>query len=72
MVAAQRADPVLGPAVDAFPVPRGRNGQPEEIAATIGFLLGPAASYVVGAVLFADGGADALLRATAFPARWEP
>jgi NAD(P)-dependent dehydrogenase (short-subunit alcohol dehydrogenase family) len=71
MVAAQRADPVLGPAVDAFPVPRGRNGQPEEIAATIGFLLGPAAGYVVGAVLFADGGTDALLRATAFPARWE-
>jgi NAD(P)-dependent dehydrogenase (short-subunit alcohol dehydrogenase family) len=71
MVALQRQDPLLGPAVDAFPVPRGRNGQPEEIAAVIAFLLSSSASYLVGSVLFADGGTDALLRATAFPSRWQ-
>jgi NAD(P)-dependent dehydrogenase (short-subunit alcohol dehydrogenase family) len=71
MVATQRADPVLGSAVDAFPVPRGQHAQPAEIASVIAFLLGPGASYLVGTVLFADGGTDALLRTTAFPARWQ-
>lgn len=66
----QRADPVLGPAVERFPVPRGEPGQPEEIAAIIEFMLGPDASLLYGAVLYADGGTDALLRAKAWPSRW--
>jgi meso-butanediol dehydrogenase/(S,S)-butanediol dehydrogenase/diacetyl reductase len=37
----------------------GRTGTPEEIAAVIAFLGSPAASYVNGAVLRADGGAYA-------------
>jgi 3-oxoacyl-[acyl-carrier protein] reductase len=40
----------------------GRFGQPEEVAAAIAFLLGPAASYVAGQVLFVDGGFEASLR----------
>ncbi|GAA2325266.1 hypothetical protein GCM10010431_53940 [Streptomyces kunmingensis] len=36
-----------------------RMGHPEEIAAAIAFLAGPAASYVTGAVLDAHGGYNA-------------
>ncbi|KAA0940923.1 SDR family NAD(P)-dependent oxidoreductase [Streptomyces apricus] len=35
---------------------RGRAGDPDEIAEVVSFLVGPASSYVNGAVLFADGG----------------
>ncbi|WP_413761071.1 SDR family NAD(P)-dependent oxidoreductase [Streptomyces sp. MMBL 11-3] len=35
---------------------RGRAGDPGEIAEVVSFLVGPASSYVNGAVLFADGG----------------
>ena len=35
---------------------RGRAGAPEEIAEVVSFLVGPASSYVNGAVLYADGG----------------
>lgn len=54
--------PVLGPLVDALPVPLGRRGRPEEVAAAVEFLLDPANGYVHGSVLFVDGGTDALLR----------
>ncbi len=38
-------------------LPLGRVGQPEEVAAAIAFLLGPAASFITGASLPLDGGA---------------
>ncbi|MFE0255800.1 SDR family NAD(P)-dependent oxidoreductase [Streptomyces sp. NPDC059010] len=41
-------------------LPLGRPGEPREIAEAIGWLLSPAASYINGAVLTADGGATAL------------
>ncbi|WP_372728492.1 SDR family oxidoreductase [Nocardioides sp.] len=56
-----RADPQLGVFADAYPSALGRPGLPEEVAATIGFLLSDASSLVVGSVLFVDGGTDALL-----------
>lgn len=56
-----RRDPELGVFADAYPSALARPGRPEEVAATIGFLLSPQASLVVGSTLFADGGTDALM-----------
>jgi NAD(P)-dependent dehydrogenase (short-subunit alcohol dehydrogenase family) len=54
--------PAYGPAIRNFPIPTGDFGSPEEIASAIVFLLGSAASFCCGSVLFVDGGTDAMLR----------
>ena len=59
-----RADPELGVFADAYPTALERPGLPEEVAATIGFLLSDAASLVVGSVLYVDGGTDAMMNPT--------
>jgi hypothetical protein len=41
------------------------------VAAVIAFLLGPESSLLVGSIVFADGGTDALLRTDDWPAPWE-
>ena len=61
-----RADPLLGPLADALPSPLGRTGLPADIAGAVRFLLGPEAAFVHGAVLFVDGGTDAMVRPDAF------
>ena len=53
-------DERLLPADQRTDVPLGRMGTPEEVAAVIGFLVSPEASYVTGAVWTADGGRTAL------------
>jgi NAD(P)-dependent dehydrogenase (short-subunit alcohol dehydrogenase family) len=62
-----RSDPVIGELVDAFPVPVGRKGTADELAAFVQFLLGPDARFFCGSVLFCDGGTDAQLRADHWP-----
>jgi NAD(P)-dependent dehydrogenase (short-subunit alcohol dehydrogenase family) len=72
MVAEGRADATLAPLLDAFPVPRGRAASAGEVAAVIGFLLGPDAACCCGSVVFADGGSDAQLRPDDWPVPWSP
>ncbi len=70
MVAGMRADAEAGPLLDMLPIPLGRPGRPEEIAALVDFLLGPDGTFFCGSVLFCDGGSDALLRTNDWPAAW--
>ena len=71
LVAEGRADPTMAPMLAGLPIPVGRGGRAEEIAAFLAFLLSPEARFFCGSVLFVDGGTDALLRADDWPARWQ-
>ena len=71
MVAGMRADPDTGPLLDMLPIPVGRPGRPEEIAALVEFLLGADGAFFCGSVVFCDGGSDALLRTRDWPAAWD-
>lgn len=66
-----RADPVLGSLLEALPLPLGRGGRAEELAALAAFLLGPHGRFFCGSVILCDGGTEALLRPDDWPARWE-
>lgn len=59
-------DAELGPLIRAVPMPVGDFGRPEQIASVIDFLLSDDASFLVGSVVFADGGTDALARPDRF------
>lgn len=61
LLRAQLDDPTYGPAVRAFPVPLGRWGGADEIAAAVSFLLSEDAAWIHGVVLPVDGGTDALV-----------
>lgn len=67
MLQATREDEVVGMFIETFPIPVGRKGTADELAAVVDFLLGPDARFLCGSVLFVDGGTDALLRADAVP-----
>jgi NAD(P)-dependent dehydrogenase (short-subunit alcohol dehydrogenase family) len=67
MLQATRDDETIGRFIDTFPVPVGRKGSAEELAAVVTFLLGPDARFFCGSVVFVDGGTDALLRADDVP-----
>ncbi|MEO6628335.1 MAG: SDR family oxidoreductase [Aquihabitans sp.] len=72
LLQATRDDATLGQFVDSFPVPIGRKGTADELAAFVVFLLGPDARFFCGSVLFVDGGTDALLRSDDMPQPWNP
>lgn len=64
------ADEVIGPLLEAYPTAINRMGRPEEIAALIAFLLSDASSLLVGSVVYADGGTDAMLHPKS-PEGWD-
>lgn len=71
MVADMRSDAEVGPLLAMLPIPVGRTGRPDEIAALVELLLGPDGGFFCGSVLFCDGGSDALLRTSDWPAAWD-
>lgn len=70
LTAEQKADATMAPLIAQFPIPLGRAGRPEELAALVEFLLGPESTFFVGSVIWCDGGTDALLRGDDWPAIW--
>jgi NAD(P)-dependent dehydrogenase (short-subunit alcohol dehydrogenase family) len=52
---------------DAYPVPIGRLGSADEVASLLTFLLSSDASYIVGSMVFVDGGGDAAARSDDWP-----
>jgi NAD(P)-dependent dehydrogenase (short-subunit alcohol dehydrogenase family) len=52
---------------DFYPVPIGRLGTADEVAALLAFLLSPDAGYMVGSMVFVDGGGDAAARSDDWP-----
>ncbi len=71
MVSSMRSHPEVGPLLEMLPIPVGRTGRPDEIAALVELLLGPDGGFFCGSVLFCDGGSDALLRPNDWPAAWD-
>jgi NAD(P)-dependent dehydrogenase (short-subunit alcohol dehydrogenase family) len=54
-------DPVVGRFVEDFPIPVGRRGTVDDIADAVWWVL-VEATFMVGSVVFVDGGSDAQLR----------
>ena len=53
---------------DTYPVPIGRLGTADEVAVVLAFLLSADAGYMVGSLVYVDGGGDAATRADDWPA----
>lgn len=67
LVQAQLDDPAQRAAIETFPVPAGHLGDAQQLADWVVFMLGPAAEFMVGSVVFVDGGSDAYYRADDVP-----
>lgn len=60
-------DPVQGQFIEAMAIPSGGFGQPDQIAQWIEFMLSDAADFMVGSIVFVDGGTEAVHRPDAWP-----
>lgn len=60
-------DPVQGQFIEAMAIPSGGFGEPDQIAQWIEFMLSDAADFMVGSIVFVDGGTEAVHRPDAWP-----
>ena len=67
LLQAQLDNPDMAGAIEQFPIPTGHYGDPEQIAQWVVFMLSPAADFMAGALVFVDGGTDALFRSEDWP-----
>ncbi len=67
MLRKQMQTPAERARVEAFPVPIGGFGDASQLADWAVFMLGPAADFLVGSVVFVDGGTDAYFRPDDWP-----
>lgn len=63
----QLATPAEAKNIERFPVPIGGFGNPDDLAAWVGFMLSDAADFLCGSVVFVDGGSDAYFRSDDWP-----
>ena len=54
---------------DVFPIPAQRAGTASEVAGLVAYLVSAEAGFFCGSVIFMDGGTDAAVRTTDWPAR---
>ena len=66
MIAETRKHPIYGKGFEMLEIPVGRLATPDEMAGIIAFLLSPAAAFIHGSILWADGGNDATIRPDGF------
>lgn len=60
-------DPMQGELIAGLQIPSGGFGEPDQLAQWIEILLSDAADFMVGSVVFVDGGSDAQIRGDAWP-----
>lgn len=63
----QLSTPSEAKAVTSFPVPAGGYGDLSQLADWVVFMLSDAADFLIGTVVFVDGGSDAYFRPDAWP-----
>ncbi len=67
MLEGQLATPAERAEIEGFPLPIGHFGDPSQLADWVVFMLSESADFLVGSIIFIDGGSDAYYRADDWP-----